>query len=277
MNPSKIRRILLCLAGLLLTSLTGFSQGSTPTATGMPVPRTLTSADGRKLEVTLLEKTATAIKAKRASDGVEFTLELAKLSADDQAFIAGLAVPVAAPEIAPTPASPAGSPTTGTASGKVRVLHLAHPKYNTRPALEAGGFEIVPISMDKLEKFGKTGDLSILQNIDVLWLELSPMNSAETAATLMFNEMNKLNKILVIKGKYKNIKKADLLLGKEPERPNQTTFLKVDGNFIIFNPDKWGVNDKEPTIDLKLTEEVVKNFTELVKARQAGLIKPGNK
>ena len=62
-------------------------------ATKLPVQRTLTSADGRKLDVTITDKSATAIKAK-TSGGKEFTLELAKLSADDQAFIISCKAPV---------------------------------------------------------------------------------------------------------------------------------------------------------------------------------------
>lgn len=55
----------------------------------LPMARTLTSADGRKLDVTILSKSATAIQC-RVGDK-EVAIPLDKLSADDQAFVAGLA------------------------------------------------------------------------------------------------------------------------------------------------------------------------------------------
>ena len=59
----------------------------TPTGPTLPITHTLTSADGRKMEVTILSKSETAIKAKRA-DGKECEIALDKLSAADKAFVA---------------------------------------------------------------------------------------------------------------------------------------------------------------------------------------------
>lgn len=109
-HPPRIR-LGLCLASLLFSSLAGFAQETSAT---FPVPRTLTAADGRKLEVTLLGRTGTAIRAKRVSDDVEYTLELAKLCTNDQAFIADLqerresAVPAPTGGDDPTNGFPAG-------------------------------------------------------------------------------------------------------------------------------------------------------------------------
>ena len=55
--------------------------------------RTLTTADGRKLEGTILSKDVTSIQFRRTTDGKEFMLELSKLSAEDQAFIGTLHAP----------------------------------------------------------------------------------------------------------------------------------------------------------------------------------------
>ena len=57
----------------------------------LPALRTMTAADARKLEGTILSKDATSIQFRRATDSKEFTLELNKLSSDDQKFIAELA------------------------------------------------------------------------------------------------------------------------------------------------------------------------------------------
>ena len=56
----------------------------------LPVHRVLTDSTGRKLDATILGKSATAIKGKRTSDGVEFTIDLNKLSVVDQEYIEGL-------------------------------------------------------------------------------------------------------------------------------------------------------------------------------------------
>ena len=72
------------------------AQAPVPTASSqsLPVQRTITSADGRKLDVIITNKTATAIKVKTTA-GKEFTLEIAKLSTDDQTFVAGCKAPAA--------------------------------------------------------------------------------------------------------------------------------------------------------------------------------------
>jgi hypothetical protein len=92
----------LCVVAGIAATLASFSQTSEPTvaptiaialtAQTMPVARTLTSADGRTIEVTILSKSDTAIKAKKA-DGKEFEIALDKLSDADKAFVAGLTSP----------------------------------------------------------------------------------------------------------------------------------------------------------------------------------------
>jgi len=69
-----------------------------------PTPHTFTSADGRKLTATIMEKTDTAVTIKRADDGLEFILPLDRLSAADQAFVKAWGTQPAA--TTPQPASP---------------------------------------------------------------------------------------------------------------------------------------------------------------------------
>ena len=87
------RAILLGLAEAIATTA-GIAQ-ETPAATKntLPAGRKMTAANGRKLEGTILSKDATSIQFRRTTDGKEFTLELSKLSAEDQAFIGTLHPP----------------------------------------------------------------------------------------------------------------------------------------------------------------------------------------
>lgn len=55
----------------------------------LPATRTLKSVDGRTIDVVIVSKSPTAIKAKRAN-GKEFEIALDKLSDADRAFVAGL-------------------------------------------------------------------------------------------------------------------------------------------------------------------------------------------
>jgi hypothetical protein len=103
-----IRTFSLCLLAGFSATLVSFSQTiETPVIQEaaltaqfvMPVARTLTSADGRKMDVVILSKTATGIKAKR-TDGKEVELTLDKLSDADKAFVSGLVVsPVKKPTL----------------------------------------------------------------------------------------------------------------------------------------------------------------------------------
>ena len=86
----------LCVVAGIAATIASFSQTSDPAAAvtpaTLPVAHTLTSKDGRTIDVTILSKSDTAIKAARA-DGKEFEIALDKLSDADKAFIAGLAAP----------------------------------------------------------------------------------------------------------------------------------------------------------------------------------------
>lgn len=76
----------LCLASALVLHANAIEpvKGNT-----LPAARTLKSADGRTIDVVIVSKSATAIKAKR-TDGKEFEIPLDKLSDADRAFVAGL-------------------------------------------------------------------------------------------------------------------------------------------------------------------------------------------
>ena len=91
----------LCVLGICAATAISYAQTNetpiTQTATApnpnmMPVSRTLTSADGRTIEVVITAKTPTAIMVNKA-DGKKFEIALDKLSATDKAFVAGLVEP----------------------------------------------------------------------------------------------------------------------------------------------------------------------------------------
>ena len=71
---STIARILSLGLAAAIATTSGFGQdfpSSPAVSTTLPVARTLTATDGRKLDVTITGKTATVIKAVRKSDGKE--------------------------------------------------------------------------------------------------------------------------------------------------------------------------------------------------------------
>lgn len=74
------------------------AQENPPPATEAPqgIRRTLTAADGRKVEAELLARGEGTVKFRRLSDAQEFVFPLEKLSSEDQSFIRESALPVIA-------------------------------------------------------------------------------------------------------------------------------------------------------------------------------------
>ncbi|MEO5715801.1 MAG: hypothetical protein ABIT37_20145 [Luteolibacter sp.] len=60
----------------------------------LPVNHTLTDSSGRKIEATILSKSETIVKFRRVSDGKDYEMPIAKLSAEDQNFLNELGKPV---------------------------------------------------------------------------------------------------------------------------------------------------------------------------------------
>ena len=67
----------------------------TKTYTSLPAEREITDTTGRKLAGTILSKTDTNIRFRRAPDGKEFDLSISKLSDEDRKFIASVRNPQA--------------------------------------------------------------------------------------------------------------------------------------------------------------------------------------
>lgn len=72
----------------------------------VPLRRTLTSAEGKTLDVTILSKDAETIRVRKEVDGKEVDIPLKSLSKEDREFVSGLSI--AAEKSAPSGAKPAG-------------------------------------------------------------------------------------------------------------------------------------------------------------------------
>ena len=121
-------RALVLLSAICFLPALAIAEETTPVT---PTTRTITDSGGRKIEVTIIGTSATGIKAKRTSDGKDFTLELAKLSADDQAFVGAL--------------KPTLSENPETEKKTLRVLYAIPPDaalvgdyYNVKALIEMG-------------------------------------------------------------------------------------------------------------------------------------------
>lgn len=66
------------------------APAATLPAVNLPAERTLTSPDGRQMAGTVLSKTDSGIKFRRAADSKEFDIPLDKLSPDDRKFVEAL-------------------------------------------------------------------------------------------------------------------------------------------------------------------------------------------
>jgi len=167
----------LCVLGICAaTAITYADTSDTPKAevaataeNVMPVGRTLTSADGRTIDVVITAKTATGIKAKKA-DGNEFEIRLDKLSDADKVFVANLVEP---------------------AKKKPRVLYMgshqgAAPKHTELivEKLKTAGFEVhIETSVGAKLPTGKSTRIwpgidkmsdQEIQAYDVIWEDAGP-------------------------------------------------------------------------------------------------------
>lgn len=137
-------------------------------STTLPVQRTLTDTGGRKIDVTITEKAATAIRVRRTSDGKDYDLPLAKLSADDQTFVASVesATPVTPVTLGTTPVDPTAPhklnyiPDPTSPNGKIRILLVAgtHDPSGNLAALQKAGFDVILMAPVKLRNSILTGD-----------------------------------------------------------------------------------------------------------------------
>jgi hypothetical protein len=215
---------LVCLA--LATAAPSYSQAA-PVNT-MPIPRTLTSTDGRKMDVIITEKTATGIKAKRATDQKEFELELARLSAEDQTFVAGLVMK------------------------KYTVFMTAHDK-DLKDRLEKAGFKVTmpPTAKENgnranggsMEFFEKITD-DELKKFDLIWAsswgEMFMLKRGDQQADRL-HQLAATGRPTVWKMKWKMSKKSFI----EKENPSEggratsKEYTQSDGNVILYN---WQIN-----------------------------------
>jgi hypothetical protein len=227
----------LCLVAGIAATIAGFSQApmeenvalsekpasvAAPAGTtlplNLPVARTLTSADGRTIDVTILSKSDTAIKAKKA-DGKEFEITLDKLSEADREFVAGL---VDAPV------------------KKIKVLTFGTERLI--PNMENDEFEITILN--------DTNDLESLsdqelESFDAI-LTAGPSNSEHGIQVDRLIKWTHDEKIIVWRHYYKIDKREFINKKLEPtlfkgkgEMRDQEPFINVQGNTIFYSPTKY--------------------------------------
>lgn len=74
---------------VILLSVIFFNALAVPNseARKLPVARILTNTDGKKIDATVLANDGSKVKIRRTSDGKEFSIELTKLTKEDQDFL----------------------------------------------------------------------------------------------------------------------------------------------------------------------------------------------
>lgn len=227
-----IRSFSLCIMILCSGTLITFSQTNDAPATQeaaaaenvMPVKRTLTSADGRTIDVTILSKSYTAIKAARA-DGKEFEIALDKLSDADKAFVAGL---VDAPV----------KKMKALVTGKLERL-------TTR--MEKAGFEITKLNTTKELQTISDQNLETFDAIVLVDDRLVPYIDAIQRDRLI--KLTNDEKVIAWRHYYKTDKRdlikkktAPCLFKGSGEMRDQEPFIDVQGNAIFYSWTKS--NDK---------------------------------
>lgn len=269
---SYIARLLSLGLAAAITTTAGFGQelpSSPAVSTTLPVVRTLTDTTGRKIEATIIEKSDTAIKVKTAS-GKEFTLVLTKLSAADQAFIAGLAAPPAPPV-------------------KPRTVLLMDDNADLKPLLEKAGFIVTIPPTEKLNEDDAGNPIAVsykyvtlskytddqLKAFDLIWKGTGIGGSMQDKTK---------NRIIDLISTYTGVavcvKKWAITrqqwIGKEQVKQSEfvkaPAFMKPDGNVIFYSTRTTKFNPSEKHDELlekhpEILGQVVVEATRILDAR----------
>lgn len=224
--------------------------------TALPIQRTLTATDGRKLDVTITDKSSTAIKGKTVA-GKEFTLELTKLSAEDQAFIAGLAAP-AAPPVRPRTALLMGGgsivypvPQTGIVKpgAEPELVSGSTDTDELHALLKKAGFTVTKVNKETLAETqdGKPSQRTIkynslakytddqLKGFDLIWVLGCGQDKTKTRLTELIPTFPG---IVVWPEKWGKMTKANLINKdqlKQSEFAKSPIYMKADGNVIFYS------------------------------------------
>jgi hypothetical protein len=249
-------KILQIASFFFAVTLAGFSQTPAPapaplpkTGTTLPVTRTLTSADGRTIDVTILSKSAMVIQAARA-DGKEFEITLDKLSDADKAFVAGL---VEAPV------------------KKLKALVIGKlEKLTTR--MEKAGFDITEVashqdltsmSDQKLESFD-----AIVGTAD------DPEPSSDPIQSGRLLKLTNDEKIIAWRHYYKTDKRefiknrmAPCLFKGKGQMRDQEPFINVQGNAIFYSWTKSNDKTGGEIPDYSIFDQVVVELKRLIQQK----------
>lgn len=235
-----VRRALVILSAICFLPALAIAEVTSPVT---PTTRTITGTGGRKMEVTILEKSATAIKAKRISDGKEFTFELAKLSADDRAFITGLAAPVAPPVKQRT------------------ALLLGFSEIQTQ--LEKAGFVVTKAPTESVNEdpLGTPSRVSIkyttiaqftdeqIKSYDLIWASSRGQRKTEERLTTLIPSYKG---IIVWAEKWDRTRELLIKNQEKKFKPysKATAYMKPDGNVIFYSTTTSQWNTKTDNVEV---------------------------
>jgi hypothetical protein len=246
----------LCLVAGIAATLASFSQTSepavaiTPTTQTMPVARTLTSSDGRAIDVTILSKSDTAIKAKKA-DGKEVEITLDKLSDTDKTFVAGL---VEAPV------------------KKMTALILGElERLTTR--MGKAGFDITVVKEGANNL--KTMSDQELEYFDAIILGYDyPRNTSDPIQLDRLLKLTHDEKIIAWRHYYKTDKRefikkkmAPCLFKGSGEMRDQEPFINIQGNAIFYSWTKSNDKTGGEIADVSIFDQVVVELKRLIQQK----------
>ena len=258
----------LCLVVAISTTIAGFSEPEAPaTVETMPIVHIVTDIAGRKIEGTILSKDATSIQFSRAIDGKKFSLELSKLSTEDNAFIKRLE---------PAPVK------------KPRLLLISSDPKDIKKTLEKR-FEVTlaPTELLAEQPSGDPQDYTTkymhlkvdANSFDIIWF--TKLTCTQFKTRNQIKEIVKSGKkILVIEKEWPLT--FDEYIGKEKYKDHHYAaaskpFIKSENNLISFSPtgEKWShaageslILETKPEIYDQVITETIRVFENLRKPGQ---------
>lgn len=220
----------LCVVGICAATGISYAQTSdTPkaevaatAANVMPVGRTMTSADGRTIEVVIVAKTATGIKAKK-SDGKEFEIDLGKLSDADRAFVATLVEP---PVKKPKLLFIGGHEGAGPKHTELIVGKLTSAGFDVRVETSVGGKDANGIPTRTWPRIDKLSDQEI-KDYDVIWEDAGPRKRLLTLVSTYQG--------IIVMHASSSVSLKDFLADQTGGKINNTPFVAVNKNLIRYS------------------------------------------
>lgn len=186
-----------------------------------PAIREITDSTGRKMQVTILSKTAESVKIRRTSDGKEFDFALDKLSEEDQQFVAS---------------AKAKKPKA------LMFLQMEYHKDIQTQLADAGyDWEQVTWTLDKTGEYHKliwdiSGiDEAKLAEYDILFYGEGLGRGSEREEHEKWKGLMQTYKGVMVVRVFSNISAKRWLTGRGPEPQQMTKFVETNDNIVFYN------------------------------------------